>query len=81
MRSRQFLVRLHAAFNFYRFETDDVTAKLLADGVRGDDLVPLIHLREFAVEQGFQEGDDSAEHVFSVDLILTRELIESLRRS
>ncbi len=47
-----------ARANIFRFETDDVTVKLIQDGVRAEELEPLIYKREFSVHQGFQEGDD-----------------------
>ncbi|RUR05084.1 hypothetical protein [Legionella sp. km772] len=47
-----------ARANIFRFETDDVTDKLIRDGVREEDLEPLIYKREFSVAKGFQEGDD-----------------------
>lgn len=50
--------RLRARANIFRFETEDVTAKLLADGVKEEDLKPLVCQRDFSVKQGFQLGDD-----------------------
>ncbi len=50
--------RATARANIFRFETEDVTAKLIEDGVFEEELFPLIHQREFSVEQGFQSGDD-----------------------
>ena len=47
-----------ARANIFRFETEDVTDKLIQDGVRAEDLEPLIYKREFSVAKGFQEGDD-----------------------
>ena len=51
--------REKARANIFRFENDEVTAKLLADGVKKADLDPLIYQREFSVPQGFQSGDDT----------------------
>ncbi|KTD59908.1 hypothetical protein Lsha_1658 [Legionella shakespearei DSM 23087] len=50
--------RVRARANIFRFENDEVTAKLLAAGVRQTDLAPLIYDRDFSVAQGFQSGDD-----------------------
>ncbi|KTC84859.1 hypothetical protein [Legionella brunensis] len=47
--------RERARANIFRFENEDVTKKLLADGVNLDGL---IHERDFSVDQGFQHGDD-----------------------
>ena len=50
--------RASARANIFRFETDDVTEKLIEDGISPEELEPLIYKREFSVPQGFQEGDD-----------------------
>lgn len=47
-----------ARANIFRFETDEVTDKLIKDGINEQELAPLIYKREFSVPQGFQEGDD-----------------------
>ncbi|PWY54946.1 hypothetical protein DGG96_14175 [Legionella qingyii] len=47
--------RDEARANIFRFENEDVTQKLIADGVNLDGL---IHERDFSVVQGFQHGDD-----------------------
>lgn len=44
--------------NIFRFENDEVTAKLIADGVSKEKLKTLIHQREFSVAQGFQHQDN-----------------------
>lgn len=50
--------RVRARANIFRFENDEVTAKLLAAGIKQSDLAPLIYDRDFSVAQGFQSGDD-----------------------
>ncbi|WP_419420660.1 hypothetical protein ACNVED_05000 [Legionella sp. D16C41] len=45
--------------NIFRFEYEDVTAKLIEDGVDKEALLKLMHQRSFSVEQGFQQGDDT----------------------
>lgn len=50
--------RVSARANIFRFETEDVTAKMLADGVKEEELNPLICQRDFSVQKGFQLGDD-----------------------
>lgn len=50
--------RVRARANIFRFENDEVTIKLLEDGIKAEDLAPLIYQRDFSVAQGFQSGDD-----------------------
>ncbi|STX28402.1 Uncharacterised protein [Legionella beliardensis] len=45
--------------NIFRFETEDVTDKLIADGVDKNYLLSFMHQRDFSVAQGFQQGDDN----------------------
>jgi hypothetical protein len=51
--------RERARANIFRFENDEVTAKLLADGISQEDWDPLVYHREFSIERGFQFGDDT----------------------
>ncbi|WP_141650430.1 hypothetical protein [Legionella massiliensis] len=50
--------RVRARANIFRFENEDVTAKLLADGINQEKLLGLMHQRQFSVRQGFQHHDD-----------------------
>lgn len=45
--------------NIFRFERDEVTDKLIEEGVDQSALLALMHQRPFSVLQGFQQGDDN----------------------
>jgi hypothetical protein len=51
--------RERARANIFRFSSTAVKDKLIAAGIREEDLLPLIHERDFDVHQGFQFGDDT----------------------
>ncbi|MGQ3888642.1 hypothetical protein ACQUW5_06365 [Legionella sp. CNM-1927-20] len=64
--------------NIFRFERDDVTDKLIADGLDKQALDKLIHERKFSVAQGFQQGDDSVFAAKSFSQIQIRDLQQIL---
>ncbi|WP_131783262.1 hypothetical protein [Legionella gresilensis] len=57
--------------NIFRFEREDVTEKLINNGIDKQALDKLMHERKFSVAQGFQQGDDSvfaAKHFSQIQI-------------
>lgn len=66
--------RTRARANIFRFENDEVTQKLLDDGVDANELKELTYLRDFSVSQGFQQGDNNVFSAKSFTQIQIRDL-------